>query len=318
MKIFNFSPEIDKFFYHKFNYSEQLNASKDLQKVEEEFFIHFYWQEFSIEFNEKTAFSIRSAIATQDLNKCKIILWSNKDLSKNVHLKPLLPFIKHKVWDMEKEMKKFDINLNLKNDIGWLTSDIFRILCLGLYGGVYADLDIVFFKDISPLLNYEFTYYWPDIDSQNNAILRIEKDSNLFKTILDYVKSKKIFSPNSFNLGRELFKDIRKEYKQYSILPASWFDIDLDFYMEDKMIKTNTKNSYPNMNLIKNVNLPDGIFTWHWNNKWKVIPQIGSKYHQCYIYINNLCKEKQIKLYQNEHKFCLDSYNIPRISIIKR
>jgi hypothetical protein len=264
------------------------------KQFNKQFLLHFYWQEFSIPFNEKTALSLKSAIATQNLNICKIIFWSNKDLSKNIHLKPLLPFLDHRIWDMKKEMQKFNININFNNDKGWLTGDMFRILVLGQYGGIYSDLDMVFLRDISPLLDYEFTYYWPCIKGQNGAIMRIDHNSNFFHSFLENIKLKKINpSPNSFDLGRELYAKVRSKYKNYSIFPTSWFDIDLGFENGHlrKMNNTNiNEDPYIDADLMEDVNIPKHAFTWHWNNKWNIRPEINSKYYKCYSYINKLSK----------------------------
>ena len=58
----------------------------------EETIFHFYWR-VPKEFGRKQVLPVKSAVATQDLSRTKIILWSNVDLRDNPHVKPLLPFI---------------------------------------------------------------------------------------------------------------------------------------------------------------------------------------------------------------------------------
>jgi hypothetical protein len=279
--IFSFNIENNLDFYKKENFQNQLSICKffDNYKNNEKFNLHFYWQDYETPFNEKHALSIKSVIATQNLNNCKIILWSNRDLSENEYLKPLLPFIQHKIWDMEKHLKDFGLEKLielLKSDRGYVTGDIFRILCLGLYGGIYCDLDIILLKDLSPLLKYEFTYFWPLINSQNGSIMRIDYQSDFFKNLIETIKNTEKINPNSFDLGEALYRKTRENFKKYSIFPTSWFDGDwLNIDFKDNF-KSNKKQLFY-----------DDAFAWHWHNHWNEPIEKDSKF---YIYKNKINK----------------------------
>ena len=273
MKIFQFNLESNLNFYQKENIKNQLLISKFFNnyKNNKKFILHFYWQDFGISFNEKHALSIKSAIKTQNLNNCTIILWSNKNLSDNIYVKSLLPYIEHKIWDVEKYLKIFELEKliqPLKLDKGYLTADIFRILSLGLYGGIYCDLDVVLLKDFSPLLDYEFTYLWPGINSQNNAIMRINYESDFFKNLIQNIKNEKKINQNSYDLGEKLLKQTRKTFKNYSIFPTSWFDPDWDNINFNDNFKSN-----------KIYKLYDEIFAWHWHNHWNEPIEENSKFY---------------------------------------
>jgi hypothetical protein len=279
--IFSFNIENNLDFYKKENFQNQLSICKffDNYKNNEKFNLHFYWQDYGSPFNEKHALSIKSAITTQNLNNCKIILWSNKDLSENEYFKPLLPFIEHKIWDMQKQLKDFGLeNLSkiLQSDKGIPalvhTADLFKILSTGLYGGISSDLDVIFLKDFSPLLNYEFTYFWPLINSQNNAIVRIDYQSDFFKNIIQVLKNNSNFN----NLNESLYKKVRENFKDYSIFPTSWFDGDwLNIDFKDNF-KSNKKQLFY-----------DDAFAWHWHNHWNEPVEKDSKFD---IYKNRIDK----------------------------
>lgn len=301
MKIFKFNPESNLDFYDKTNFKNQLEIANFLDnfKNDQKFILHFYWKDLQSSFNEKHALAIKSAIITQDLNKCKIILWSDKDMSNNFYLKPLLNYIDHRIWDMENFLKKFNlknIEKSLERDNGYVTSDIFRILCLGEYGGIYSDLDVIFLKDLSPLLDYEFTYLWPGINSQNNAIMRIDKQSDFFKTLIYTIKNLNEIRPAWFDLGQFLYKEVRQNFKNYSIFPTSWFDEDWDFV-------NFSENFKPNNNFIDR----KGKFAWHWHNNWHSKVEKDSKF---YLYDKKINEIFNAKFNLNKkHKFIYKDKN---------
>jgi hypothetical protein len=298
--IFSFNIENNLDFYKKENFQNQLSICKffDNYKNDQKFNLHFYWQDYVTSFNEKHALSIKSAITTQNLNNCEIILWSNKDLSENEYLKPLLPFIQHKIWDMDKHLKDFGLDKliePLKLDRGYLTGDIFRILCMGIHGGIYCDLDVILLKDFSPLLDYEFTYFWEDANSQNNAIMRINYQSDFFKNLIQTIKNTEKINPNYFDLGEKLYKRTREHFKDYSILPMSWFDGDWSIINFTDNFKSNKKQLFY-----------DDAFAWHWHNHWNELVEKNSKF---YIYINKIenSLKNKIESSYKEYKFIYES-----------
>ena len=57
-------------------------------------------------------------------------------------------------------------------------TDLIRMVVLYLYGGVYFDLDMMFMRDITPLLDYQFTYRWSLSIEANTALIHFHKESN--------------------------------------------------------------------------------------------------------------------------------------------
>lgn len=294
-KIFYFNPESNLDFYKPENYKTQLLIADLIDSETKNFNLHFYWKNFNksnINFNEKHALSLKSAIVTQNLTKCKIKLWSDKDITMNQYLRPLLKYIDFEIWDMEKQLKNFNLNHliePLSKDLGWLTGDIFRNLCLGLYGGIYCDLDIFLLKDLSKLIDYEFTYYTGPTPSseQNGAIMGMHKNSNFFKTFIINMTNKKA-AANSMDFGRYLFKDIRKNFKNYSIFPTIWFDED---FVNGELYPNNfsfTNNFLSNKKKFINQN----AFCWHWHNHWNFKAEQESKFSDYQMRTEELFNQK--------------------------
>lgn len=68
---------------------------------------------------------------------------------------------------------------------GWMDSDIFRLIALYHYGGVYIDTDMILARDISPLLGHEWaTEFGCDHPTRfNNAIMRFVRRSRGIETL---------------------------------------------------------------------------------------------------------------------------------------
>ena len=61
-------------------------------------------------------------------------------------------------------------------------SDLIRVVVLYLFGGVYFDLDVMFLRNLAPLLNYEFAYRWSYSQNANSALCHFHKGSQVLET----------------------------------------------------------------------------------------------------------------------------------------
>lgn len=52
------------------------------------------------------------------------------------------------------------------------------------YGGIYADVDILFLRDLQPLFMIEFAYRWSMLQGFNTAVLQVFPQSNTSKIIM--------------------------------------------------------------------------------------------------------------------------------------
>lgn len=258
---------------------------------------HFYWR-VPKEFSRKQVLPIKSTIVSQDLSKTKIILWSNVDLSMNSFVQPLLPYIETRIWDLKTESKNSPLDNSrvlsgmVDDPLCYLGGDIFRLLCLHKYGGVYVDMDVVVLRDFKPLLPYEFMYQWGSTGThsgepelrQNGAIMRLKAYSQLCHDLLNELVLTPP-NPNTTCWGTELYHKVRNKNANWQVFPCAWFNTEWGM---SRTIQPFRKNFEGN----ESSELFDGAFTWHWHNKWDDPIEEGSKFH----ILESMIEEKFRKL----------------------
>lgn len=272
-----------------FDTVERVRRSLDFAKsltepsIVEPVTFHFYWR-VPKEFSRKQVLPIKSAIVSQKLTNTKFILWSNVDLKNNEYLKPLLPFIETRIWDINEQSKSSPLeNANMlkgliDDPLCYLGGDLFRLLCLHKHGGVYIDMDVVVLRDFSPILPYEFMYQWgasgtfenEPVIRQNGAIMRLKAYSQLCHDLLNEL-ARTPANPNTTCWGTDLYHKVRQHNKNWTVLPCSWFNTEWGFGIPLEPFKKNFSGN-------DSSELYDGAFTWHWHNKWEDQIEEGSKF----------------------------------------
>jgi len=129
---------------------------------------HTYWRVDLAPFTEKQEWMLKSYFATQDIQRTKLILWSNGDLSGNQVLQTWLGKFPNafelKVVDIEELSRGTELEdspmLHLNDKKAWVDGDLIRLLLLWQYGGVWVDMDSLLTRDMSPLLEHEFVTQW--------------------------------------------------------------------------------------------------------------------------------------------------------------
>jgi hypothetical protein len=279
--------------YYTKDIQKSLLLAKQLPHQDKKDNLHLFWV-VPKEFSEKQEICLRSILATQDLEKLDVYLWSNVDLTSNKFLIPYLPYLNFKIWDFVKESKdtpleKWIETKNLYSDPSrYVSSDLFRLMCLYRYGGFYLDMDCLALRDLSPLKAYQFAYQWGETGIYehkpfrvNNAVLRLEKESKLSLELLETLKQY-MPSPNSFNWGSYLFNNFMFR-EDLQIFPAAWFDT--EWHLFDAAWHPFKK--YEGCS-----ELYDGAFVWHWHNKWDEKIESGSKMDILNKKMINLFREK--------------------------
>ena len=189
---------------------------------------HLFWN-VGLPFERKQILPIKSYLATQNLKNTQLNVWSNIDLSKNDYLKPFLNHINFKIWDPKKESNGTPIEpiknfLSLNDANNWLAGDLFRILCLHNYGGLYVDFDVVFLRDFAPLLNQEFMYKWSfQKEMINGAVMRLKKDSKLSNQLLKEMVNLGVH-PGTINWSSTLYQKVYQYNKNWTIFPCGFFN----------------------------------------------------------------------------------------------
>lgn len=153
---------------------------------------HLYWYG---NFSVKQAFAVKSFLATQDLDKTELWLWLDGEhgyagYEENPLLRPLLPYVQVRRFDARVEAAGTPVEHSpqlYKRVSPKQRSNLFRYAVLFKHGGIYADMDTMFLRDIRGLPSgaEEFCYQWSaHMPHGNNAFLRLRKNSETARALL--------------------------------------------------------------------------------------------------------------------------------------
>lgn len=273
------------------------NTFMDRYNSEIPFYYHVYW--FG-NLNNKHLLCVNSYLATQNLNKTKLIVWldcENGYNFKNISLIPKHSNIiinnynpNHLSKGTPFENKKF-INI-IDPSIIKYRSDLARIMILYKYGGLYFDLDLLLFKDLTCFVHLEFCYQWSNIQNRgNNALLCLHRGSNtcidLFKKYCYYIETE--CKPFGLDFNRVIFNEPDKLLH----LPCALFDpvwILLDTNSTSKFSKLRNFDDFFNTTDEKIINTKDffnnKIYAYHWHSRVNKNIEKNSYFDQ----LNNIFK----------------------------
>jgi hypothetical protein len=173
-------------------------------------FLHhtfFHYELNDTESRRMMQLNIMSFLATQNLQCTKLIVWILKDFSHeliNIFKTKFGLYVKQKtlelrVFDLKemcgyretskgrfyssfeehaicKSQEALQDVLSRKNQIA--LSDFLRFVVLDVFGGIYVDGDVIFFKDTRILWNENFAYRWSYVEYYNTAVLGLNKYKN--------------------------------------------------------------------------------------------------------------------------------------------
>jgi len=247
------------------NYAAGIEGNVITNKV-----IHYYWWTHR-PFERKQSLALKACVATQ--GKAEINLWSNENLSDNIWLSDIKKYINFKIYNPRKEAVGTILEGNNKilsqnDNSAWLDGDLFRLLILYKYGGLYCDCDMVLLRDVSPLLTQEFMIQWGSSpDRQNGAIMYLRKESDLAEMLLrKLLKTKPVKNSNSW--GSELYKKVWKKHR-FAVLPGGFFNPEWQDSDKKKPFEPFKGKIYE---------MYKGSFGWHWHNRWDESITTGSKW----------------------------------------
>jgi glycosyl transferase-like sugar-binding protein len=278
--LIDLSPATHYELYHDWRKAiEFCRALPDVSPLEPVMF-HMYWRErvgrwwpTVRRFGRKQALPVKAFLATQDLAKCSLVLWSDRDLSTSEWLKPLLPMITLRVYDVASEARGTALESHpriytQRDRRVYRDGDLFRILVLHNYGGVYADMDTVLLRSLGVFLDQEFVYQWDKYDDMYApALMRLRQRSafaqELVRGILD-------IPPGKYNWGRENVKRAIHHGHAISVFPSPFFNTE---WQADPDFAPFRKTP-------ASANLYDGAFAWHWHNQWDAEIEVGSKFQR--------------------------------------
>ncbi|KAI0327552.1 glycosyltransferase family 32 protein [Cubamyces sp. BRFM 1775] len=150
---------------------------------------HTYWRTDLAAFGPRQEWMLKSFFATQDLERSRLILWSNGDLSNNAILQKWLRRYPNsfalKVVDYQTLARGTELEgselLNVNDSKAWIDGDLVRLLVIWAYGGVWVDMDSLLTRNLAPLLEHEFVTQWDCYDKKyvpmNGALMHFRKHS---------------------------------------------------------------------------------------------------------------------------------------------
>jgi len=252
----------------------------------------------------KELLSVKSFFATQNLNKTKLILWSDQEVKKNPLLQPYKELIDFRIYsDSEKKdtvLENFDI-LKIKDSKYYMKSGILRFLVTNKYGGIWCDMDMVLLRDFKPILDQEWAYMWgSELDFLNfgpcAALMNFKEKSEFSNLCMEEIL-KTTLIPDSVVLDHVLLAKVYKK-KKFSIFPSCFFNTEWQMNTQysngDKIydangIGTQTEKGWFKENEYSNKLFLEA-FSWHWHNSSYKNAQIekGCKFNL----LDNIIDEK--------------------------
>lgn len=160
--------------------------------------IHMFWSSVDGTLNEKVKTSLRSALRTQ--HRTRLILWTTPDSLRG--LTAQIERISTLQCPSTLELKSTDelIDLTEKDSKTMRScvdslrrashdlvafSDLIRFLALYYFGGIYADADMIFLKDLQNFQGVSFAYKWDrNVQFYNTALMGLTKGNELVPQII--------------------------------------------------------------------------------------------------------------------------------------
>jgi hypothetical protein len=174
---------------------------------------HMFWRERRGRFwrkrrpfGRRQALPVKAFLATQDLSKCTLVLWSDQDLSQNEWLRPFRAHITFRIYEPDVEVRGTPLEPHWKicrqrDARVYCDSDLFRILALHNYGGVYVDMDMMLLRSLGVFLDQEFVYQWDRYDGLCcNALMSLRAHSAFARELIRGVIE---IPAGKYNWGRE-------------------------------------------------------------------------------------------------------------------
>jgi len=264
---------------------------------------HCYWYG---EIGRKQVFSIKSFLCTQNLEKCKVILWLDvnngySNYKNNPLMHEILKFIEVKCYDPISEASNtpWEKYTELPDDRYDLVqrADAFRFLILYKYGGTYFDLDIMFLKDLNHLLEPEFCYAWKNEPYANTAIFNLNQKSAIARYLLQKAVQQGVASP------WRIFWYADQHLKDLYVLPCAFFDPVwqglrqnelypfTDFYSFFRPFDKDYRNK---LNISTYQQFFPGCYAYHWHNQWNAAESENSFFGLFEQEFNEILKKQLI------------------------
>lgn len=225
---------------------------------------------------DKQRMVLKSFLATQNLDHTRLFVWSDYDITNDETLKPYLGYAEFKVYNPKEEAKGTVLEgskwLDAKDSKHWMNSGILRFLVPHKYGGIWADMDMIFLRDLKPILDQEFAYMWGtsmdfarlkggnDCFGPCAAFMNIHKNSEHSNICLQEIMKTPI-RPNTTCLDHELLAQVFR-IKPFTVFPCVFFNTEWQMGKSGVAIQESwfdKKNTFEKDLFLE-------AFSWHWHN----------------------------------------------------
>ena len=251
---------------------------------------HMYWREAhgrwwwpsSRPFGRKQALPVKAFFATQDLSKCSLTVWSDRDLSRSEWLAPFAGRLSLRVYDAGDEARGTPLERHprvyrQRDARVYRDGDLFRILVLHNHGGVYVDMDTVLLRSLGVFLNQEFVYQWDNFDDRYAPALMHLRRGGAFAAEL--VRGILEIPPGKYNWGRENVRRAIDRGRSITVFPSPFFNTE---WQADPGFEPFRRSS----GSAEQDRLYEGAFAWHWHNKWDDPIEPGCKFERLETFVD--------------------------------
>jgi hypothetical protein len=226
--------------------------------------------------NPKELMVLKSYLATQDLEKTKLVVWSDYDISDHPAIQPYkeLDCLDFRIYDPYEEAKGTPVEgvgqLAANDTKYYLKSDFLRILAGYKYGGVWVDMDIVFLRDFKPILDQEYMYQWggdTDFATQGACatVLSLFKESEFATELLSELVRMPVI-PDSTIWGKDMFAQLWRRYPKFTIFPSTFFNTEWLISKVSPEERDSAKLGWFDNKVQNQDHLFLDAFAWHWHN----------------------------------------------------
>ena len=188
---------------HRAAYSDIVTCNQLARTIPDERYcspviFHAFWGALPV--NPHVPLFVVSFLITQDLEHSQLWIWSREgvELEQDALMAPFAghPNVHFRQYDGVEIIRSLNSTvipenlIKAKDGMYWLESDLFRVLILYAFGGVYTDMDFLFLRNFGPLLGREWLYQWSShcVD-MNGAAMRLFAQSPLGHALLEHIAS---------------------------------------------------------------------------------------------------------------------------------
>jgi hypothetical protein len=189
---------------------------------------HLYWHGA---IGRKQALTIASFLAAHDPGATELWLWLDAgdtydDHDRSPWLAPLVPWLRVQPFDAKRAAAgtPLDGRPDLYEPLPAVRrSNYVRSVVLFRHGGLYADMDLLFLRDCSPLMQAparpEFCYRWSARQPYaNSAVLALEPGSDTARALLERCRQRHSCRP------RDVLRFDTEPALDLLVLPCAYFD----------------------------------------------------------------------------------------------